>query len=303
MPARELADCLVIGAGPAGMTAGLYLRRFHRDVAVVGGDDSRAALIPVSHNYPGFPDGIPGTALLERLRRQLAEVDGAVTAGRVEALVHADEGVFAARVGDATLHARTVVMATGILDREPRVPGIADLRQRGLLRQCPICDGYEFTGRRIAVIGAGDHGAREALFLRNYSERVTFIAVDDEHMPDAAAAADLRARAIDVVRGAVTAATPDGGGVRVELAGGATHSFDVLYAALGATPRAKLAVDLGAAVDDIGALVVDAHCRTTVPGLYAAGDVVHGLDQLAVSVGQAAIAATAIHNELRSRGL
>ena len=302
MPPRELADCLVIGAGPAGMTAGLYLRRFHRAVTIVGGDDSRAALIPVSHNYPGFPDGIPGTALLDRLRRQLAEVDGEVTPGRVDALGRADEG-FEARVGDAIVRARTVVMATGILDREPSVPGIADLRKRGLLRQCPICDGYEFTGRRIAVIGAGDHGAREALFLRNYSERVTFVAIDDAHMPPEAAAAQLRARGIDVVRGQVAAATPEGDGVRLKLAGGTSHAFDVLYAALGATPRADLARALGAAADDIGALVVDAHCRTTVPGLYAAGDVVHGLDQLAVSVGQAAIAATAIHNDLRARGL
>jgi thioredoxin reductase (NADPH) len=302
MPPRELADCLVIGAGPAGMTAGLYLRRFHRAVAVVGGNDSRAALIPVSHNYPGFPEGIPGTKLLERLRRQLAEVDGAVTDGRVETLVRADDG-FAAGVGNAVVHARTVVMATGLLDREPRVPGIADLRKRGLLRQCPICDGYEFTGRRIAVIGAGDHGAREALFLRNYSEQVTFIAVDDAHLPPESAAADLRARAIDVVCGEVISATPDGGAVRIELAGGVSCTFDVLYAALGATPRAELATALGAKTDDVGALVVDAHCRTTVDGLYAAGDVVHGLDQLAVSVGQAAIAATAIHNELRARGL
>jgi len=302
MPPGELADCLVIGAGPAGMTAGLYLRRFHRRVTIVGGDDSRAALIPVSHNYPGFPDGIPGTALLERLRRQLAEVDGEVTSGRIDALVQAGDG-FEAKSGETVVRARTVVMATGIVDREPRVPGIADLRKRGLLRQCPICDGYEFTGRRIGVVGAGDHGAREALFLRNYSERVAFIAIDDEHVPREAAAEQLRARAIDVVRGPVTAAVPDSGGVRVALAGGAPRLFDVLYAALGAIPRSDLARDLGAATDDIGALVVDAHCRTTLPGLFAAGDVVHGLDQLAVSVGQAAIAATAIHNDLRARGL
>ena len=77
----------------------------------------------------------------------------------------------------------------------------------------------------------------------------------------------------------------------------------MLYAALGGTPRSALARDLGAEVDAIGALVVDAHCRTSVPGVYAAGDVVHGLDQLAVSVGQAAIAATAIHNDLRARDL
>jgi thioredoxin reductase (NADPH) len=301
VPSRGLVDCLVIGAGPAGMTAGLYLRRFHRDVRVIGGDDSRAALIPVSHNYPGFPDGIPGTALLERLRRQLADVDGEVVPGRVDALLQTDDG-FEARAGADTVRARMVVMATGILDREPRVPGIADLRKRGLLRQCPICDGYEFTGRRIAVVGSGDHGAREALFLRNYSERVTLVTLDDAHRPGDAAAAQLRTRAIGLVCGEMTAAAPDGAGVRVEV-GGTSYLFDVLYAALGATPRAELARDLGAATDDIGALVVDAHCRTTVRGLYAAGDVVHGLDQLSVSVGQAAIAATAVHNDLRARGL
>ena len=302
MAADDLLDCVVIGAGPAGMTAGLYLRRFHRRVAVVGGDDSRAALIPVSHNYPGFPEGIPGTALLARLRRQLEEVDGAVTAGRVDSLSRAD-GVFHARGHAAAWRARSVVMATGIVDGEPHVPGVADLRARGLLRQCPICDGYEFTNRRIGIIGAGEHAAREAIFLRNYSDRVTLIAAADGDPPPPACVTELRERGVALASGTVQAATPVDGHVRVELAGGGAHAFDVLYAALGASPRSQLARELGAATDAQGALIVDAHCRTTVPGLYAAGDVVHGLDQLAVSVGQAAIAATAIHNDLRERGL
>jgi len=302
MQPPDLLDCLVIGAGPAGMTAGLYLRRFHRRVSIVGGDDSRAALIPASHNYPGFPEGIPGSALLSRLRRQLEEVDGFVTKGRVDALAEVD-GAFEARCGGETLRARTVVMATGMLDREPRVPGIANLRDLGLLRQCPICDGYEFTGRRIGIVGAGDHGAREALFLRNYSEHVTLIAQDEDHAPGPDAAAQLQQRGIGLVCGEVVAATPADGHVRVHLGAGAAHDFDVLYAALGALPRSGLARALGAKTDALGALVVDAHCRTTVANLYAAGDVVAGLDQLAVSVGQAAIAATAIHNDLRARGV
>jgi thioredoxin reductase (NADPH) len=236
------------------------------------------------------------------LRRQLAEVDGSVIPGKVDALV-AGDGVFEARSGDRGWRARTIVIATGMLDREPRVPGIANLRALGLLRQCPICDGYEFTGRRIGIVGAGDHGAREALFLRHYSEHVTLIAADDAHVPGPEAVAQLEQRGIPVVCGEVVAATPTEGRVTVHLAGGDAHDFDVLYAALGALPRSGLARNLGAEVDALGALVVDAHCRTTVPGLYAAGDVVAGLDQLAVSVGQAAIAATAIHNGLRARGV
>lgn len=302
MTQRDLVDCLVIGAGPAGMTAGLYLRRFHRRVTVVGGEDSRAARIPVSHNYPGFPEGIPGGVLLSRLRRQLAEVDGSVVAAKVDVL-DAVDGAFEARCGEERLHARTVVMATGMLDREPRVPGIANLRKLGLLRQCPICDGYEFTGRRIGIVGAGDHGAREALFLRHYSDRVTLITVDEEHALAPEAAAQLEQRGIGIVCGEVVAATPADAHVRVHFADAVAQDFDVLYAALGALPRSGLARTLGAKTDPLGALVVDAHCRTTVPNLYAAGDVVAGLDQLAVSVGQAAIAATAIHNDLRARGL
>ena len=294
--AHDRLDCLVIGAGPAGMTAGMYLRRFHRDVRIVHRGDSRALRIPRSHNYPGFPDGIPGTELLARLHTQLSNVGGDVVEGDVESIEAVGDG-FVASIGGDAVEAATVLLATGVVDVEPRLPGIAALRERGLLRQCPICDGFEFTDRRIGVIGAGPHGARETLFLCNYSRQVCFIAGDALDDPWER---DLRERNVTRLSTEVVKAAPTSeGAVRLVMGDGATHEFDVLYAALGARPRSALAASLGARLDPQGGIVVDAHCRTSVRGVFAAGDVVSGLDQLAVAVGHAAIAATAIHNDLR----
>lgn len=278
------------------MTAGLYLRRFWRSVHIVHDATSRAARIPRSHNYPGFPDGIPGTALLERLRRQLEEVGGALHEGEVTVLAR-DHDQFSARIGDEVVRARSVVLATGQLDRVPQVEGIDAVRARALLRQCPICDGYEFTDRNIAVIGAGAHGMRECLFLCNYSRSVCLIEEQPADEPGLVAA--LESRGVERLRARVQAAaiTPDAK-VELRFANGTSRVFDVAYSALGATPRSQLARMAGADLDLQGCVVVDTHCESSVPGLYAAGDVVSGLDQIAVAVGHAAIAATAIHNRL-----
>jgi thioredoxin reductase (NADPH) len=296
-PDDQSVDCLIVGAGPAGLTAGMYLRRFHRSVRIVHDDDSRAKRIPLSHNYPGFPQGIPGHELLARLHTQLKDVGGDITQGRVDEIAASPDGGFRARIGNTEVHCAKVLLATGVVDIEPRVPGIADLRARGLLRQCPICDGFEFTGRRIGVIGTGNHGARETLFLRNYSDDVCLIAGDDL---EPQFETELRKRTVRRLPPEVreAAATPEGH-VRVVMSDGQVHEFDVLYAALGARPRSTLAAKLGAALDERGGVIVDRHCSTNVPGVYAAGDVVSGLDQIAVAVGHAAIAATSIHNALR----
>jgi len=294
----ESVDCLIVGAGPAGLTAGLYLRRFHRNVKVVDAGNARALRIPRSHNVPGFVDGIPGHELVARLYEQFADVGGSVRTARVTRLQR-DEHGFLAEVGDERVHARMVLLATGSRDEEPRVPGATELRDRGLLRQCPVCDGFEFSGRRIAVLGPGRHAARESLFIRHFSEQLVWLSDDDDTEPDEAMAQRLADRRVQRLRGCVQRAEPhDDGGVCITLADGSQHGFDVLYAALGCHPRAELGAQLGAELDDGGNLVVDAKCRTTVPGLYAAGDVTGGLDQIVVAAGQAAIAATGIHNNL-----
>ncbi|WKB51713.1 NAD(P)/FAD-dependent oxidoreductase [Eleftheria terrae] len=298
-----LHDCLIIGAGPAGLMAGIYLRRFHRDVRILDAGASRAKRIPTSHNCPGFPDGVSGHELLQRLRQQLEGCGGCVESGQVQQLRRdAGDGVFTAQAGARVWRSRSVVLATGVVDVEPQLPGIDALRGRALLRYCPICDGFEFSGQRIGVVGRGRHGAREALFVRNYSARVTLLCLQPGDRPDAEALGWLQEAQVRVLDGPFTGVEESAEGAATAVAeDGQRHGFDVLYAALGSTARSELASQLGAAMDASGCLTVDSHLRTSVEGLYAAGDVVSSLDQVAVALGQAAIAAAAIHNSLPPR--
>ena len=301
MPPDQL-DCLVIGAGPAGLTAALYLARFQRRVAVVDGGDSRAAWIPSSHNIPFFPEGIPGRDLLARQRAALERYGTAILPGTVAALVK-DEAGFAAtfRAPDGEerrLAARRVLLATGAVDVDPALPDLPDAVRRGLVRYCPICDGYESRGRRIAVIGHGDHGLAEASFIaRTYSSDVTLLSLGQPLRLDAGQREKAAGQNIKLVEQQIAALLVEDDRIAaLRGAGGEEYRFDVLYSALGIHYRSELAAPLGAERESSGALRVDAHNQTTVKGLYAAGDVVRGLDQIAVAMGHAAIAATRIHN-------
>ena len=174
-------EVLIVGAGPAGLTAATYLGRFRRRTLVIDAGEPRACWIPVSHNMPGFPAGIGGSDILKRMREQAEEYGALITPGRVETLAHDGEG-FVAQVEGRTIRARAVLLATGVVDHHPNLPGVERAVQRSLVRVCPICDGYEATGKTVAVIGQSDKGAREAAFMRTYSDRVTLIHIGS---PDA----------------------------------------------------------------------------------------------------------------------
>lgn len=294
----EVLDCVVVGAGPAGLAAGLYLRRFHRQVRIVDAGGGRARRISRSHNVAGFPGGVSGLELLGRMERQLQQVGGQVMHGTVRSLRSSD-GLLGVELARETLWARSVMLCTGVKDRLPPVPGVAAVEAADLMRHCPICDGYEHSGKRIGVVGRSLHGVREAAFLKRFSGDVSFIGTGplDHASQQALRAAGLRALPGEPVGFAVG---PQGG-VVVSTRDGSDHRFDVLYAALGVDPCAQLAAGLNARLDATGNIVTDAHGLTSVDNLYAAGDVVRALDQIGVAVGQAAIAATAIHNRLDGR--
>lgn len=299
------ADCLVVGAGPAGLTAATYLRRFHRRVAVVDSGASRALWIDRSNNCPGFPEGIGGAELLGRLRRQLAAAQGTVTEAEVTSLRRDPaNGLFCAGVGRRLLYARTVLLATGVVDALPPLPGVEGVRRRGLLRQCPICDGHEHSGRRIAVIGptpGDEHAAREAAFLTRYSDQVMLAGLEPAPpgAPEGFITAPATGSRVRVLPHPVVRLSTRSAQVALQLAdGGGVVTVDALYAALGVQPRNALALALGARCDEAGNLLIDDHSRTSVPELYAAGDLTQGLDQIVVAQAQGAIAATTIHNSL-----
>ena len=292
----DQTDVLVIGAGPAGLTAATYLARFRRRVLVADGGGSRARWIPLSHNMPGFPDGITGDAILARMGDQAVEYGAVIEPGRVERLTWAGEG-FAAELNGRVVEARAVLLATGVTDNHPNLPGVERAIERGLVRICPICDAYEATDKAVAVLGRDDMGAREAAFLRTYSDRVTLIHAGDARA--LTAQAEMDRLGVEVIHAGIEAVTLENDRVTALTWAGGERAFDLVYSALGAPPNTDLARGLGAVRDEDGCLTVDDHQRTRAPGLYAAGDVVRGLNQIAVATAEAAIAATDIHNRLR----
>ena len=290
------ADVLIIGAGPAGLTAATYLGRFLRRVRVADGGEPRACWIPMSHNMPGFPAGIGGDDILTRMREQALEYGADIRPGRVERLMR-DEDAFVAVIDGERISARAVLLATGVIDHHPDLPGVERAVQRSLVRICPICDAYEATDKAVAILGDSDKGAREAAFMRTYSDRVTLIHIGPA---DALTKADELARlGVEVIATPLETVQLEKDRVTALGWGGRTRAFDLVYSALGTSPNAELAQGLGAHVAGDGRLEVDLHQTTSVPGLYAAGDVVRGLNQIAVATAEAAVAATAIHNALR----
>lgn len=295
-----MIDCLIVGAGPAGLTAAIYLRRFLRNIMIVDSGRSRARLIPRSHNYPGFPDGITGPELLSRLRAQLTRYGGEVTSGTVRGLRKTGDNSFVAEIDGEAVQARTVLLATGLEDVEPDIAGFQLLKEQALIRFCPICDGYEFKERRICIIGNDDHAVREAAFIKNFSDSLVLLDIDGKIAENAELMQRLEESAVEWLSGenCHLTHTPDTAPVQLHMANGESRHFDVVYCALGTRVRSQLAVDMGVKCDGQMCLEIDRHLQTSIEGIYAAGDVANNLDQLAVAAGEAAIASTAIHNAL-----
>ena len=309
----DCIDCLIIGAGPAGLAAAIYLARFRRRIAILDSGFSRASLIPASHNCPGFPEGISGKELLRLLRLQASRFKVRVEKGEVTSLKRAGTG-FEAIITNCienssklrgtpptppkTLRAATILLATGTADRIRKIPDWTMGVKRGLIRLCPICDAYEAKDQAMAVLSSSARrGVNHALFLRTYTSALTLIL--SEAILAAPEQRKLHRAGIDVIKDTpreirvIGHAKP-----AIILSDGKELHFDVIYPMLGESPRSGLATQLGARCNKDGKLIVDRHQRTTVPALYAAGDVVDELNQISVAMGHAAVAATDIHNRL-----
>lgn len=291
-------DCVVVGGGPGGLTAALYLARFHRSCLVIDSGASRAELIPRSRNYPGFPPGISGLDLLARLREQACGYGAQIEQGFVDSIEPYTEG-FLIRYGEGSCHARRVILATGIEDTLPEMDDARAAIAAGTVRLCAICDGYEVNGDNVAVYGEAESAITHAVFLRTFTDRVTVVVHGEADACDEAIAL-ARHYDIRLIGDQVEALHACEEGVELVTREQGTHRFDIIYPNLGARFRSELALQLGVECDECGALKVDDHLQTNVPGLYALGDVVVGLKQMSVAVGHAAQAATAVHNSLES---
>ena len=208
----------------------------------------------------------------------------------------------AAVTNGETLLASHVVIATGVVDVEPPLPNALEAVRRGLVRQCPICDGYEMIDRKLVVIGRGTLGLGEALFLRTYTPDITLVTLGDRLELSEDNRRRMEDAGIRAMETPVSEISLEGDRIaRLVFADGGTLTFDAIYSALGTHPRADLAATLGL---DLGAdrrILTDGHQHTSIEGCYAAGDIVSGLNQIGVAMAQGEIAAVDIHNRLRAR--
>ncbi len=294
----EPLDCLIVGGGPAGLTAAIYLARFLLDIRVIDAGKSRASWIPTSHNHAGYPEGINGKELLRLMREQAQRYGAKIETARVTK-IERDGDLFTAEWGSGPVQARSVLLATGVTNRRPPID--EDLHDealaRGLIRYCPICDGYEVTDKRVGVIGSGGHGVAEAVFLRSYTADVTLIAPDSALEVSAEDQAKLAEAGIKTVDGPAAAVAAQEDCIVVDTAEG-HYVFDSVYPALGSDTHTQLAEMVGASLAGDACVTVDDHQRTSVAGFYAAGDVVLGLDQISHAMGEGGVAATTIRNDL-----
>jgi thioredoxin reductase (NADPH) len=296
-------DCAIVGGGPGGLVSALYLRRFQRKVVLVTTGKPRAAWIPRTQNLIGYERGISGPLLLRRLRRQVSRfgMDWYATGAQARRIpggfeLELDEG--------GRLRARKLILATGMRDVQPELENLAELRQAGLLRYCSICDAYEYRGQPIAVLAADDAGLQKALFLRHWTRDLRLI-VPERMTIGSRRMAQLRAARIRVsaCRALRAEAARGGRGLWLALDERAPIQVRAAYVELGCTvPDRAFHRIRGIRKAAPGHLVCSSEQRTTVPGLYGVGDCVNVLGQISVAAGQAAVAATAIHNELLSEG-
>ncbi|MGZ4126582.1 MAG: thioredoxin-disulfide reductase [Actinomycetota bacterium] len=285
------ANVIVIGSGPSGLTAALYAARANLEPLVIEGAAPYGQLMLTTdvENYPGFPDGILGPELMEKFRAQ-AERFGSRFVTADVTRVDFSRSPFVAEVGDETYEADSVIVSTGAKARMLDVPGERELLGRGV-STCATCDGFFFRGKELVVVGGGDSAMEEAIFLTKFATKVTIV-----HRRSSLRASKImqeRALAnekisfvwdsvVDEVLGSSGAVT----GVKlknVESGDVTDFTTDGLFIAIGHDPNTQLfkgQLDL----DDNGYIVLDhPSTRTSVPGVFACGDVVDHIYRQAIT--------------------
>ena len=293
-------DVLVVGAGPCGLSAALVLARARRDVLVVDAGEPRNAAADRVHGVL-TRDGTPPGELLALGRAEVERCGARVVAGRVTALAgRAPEGFTADLADGSRVRARRVVVATGLHDELPEVPGLAQRWGRDVLH-CPYCHGAEVADEPLAVLGSGPHDADEALLLRQWSDRVVLVLPEDVEVDDLPARR-MAARGVEVVRGRVTGLrVQDDALAGLELAGGAAVACRALFLGPVLRGRDDLLRRAGARTEPSGFgdyAVTQPSGLTTVPGLYATGNVASPAELVVDALAAGSRTAVAVNYEL-----
>ena len=304
---NDIIPVVMVGAGPSALAAAIYTTREAIDTVlyekgVVGG---LAAITDQVDNYPGFPDGIAGMQLAEQLQKQAERFGAKIEYGDVSALRH-ESGVNIVTVDGKDVAARAVLIATGSDYNKLGIPGEKELYGRGV-HYCATCDGAFYKGKRLAVVGGGNSGVQEAIFLTRFASHIDLLVrstvkaskvLQDELQPyidDGKVTVHVKTVPQEIVakNGVVRAVRAQCDGKPVEFA------VDGVFVFIGLKPNTQFLAGSGVELDTRGLIKTDEHLATNVPGVFASGDVRSGATmQVASAVGEGATAALSIREYL-----
>ncbi|MEW5748213.1 MAG: FAD-dependent oxidoreductase [Candidatus Thermoplasmatota archaeon] len=295
-------DVLIIGAGPAGLAAGIYARRAGLGCLVLekGVPGGQVLTSPMIENYPGFPE-IPGMKLMDQMAehaRRYVDIREGEEVVRVKGGERFDVTTTSGRYS-----ARALILTTGSTHRKLGVKGEEGMTGRGV-SYCATCDGFFYKKREAIVVGGGNTALTDALYLHSIECRVSIVHRRDSFRADRHLQESVAERKIPVLLDTVVEEIVGGESVtavklrNVKTGAVATRPVDGVFVAVGEIPSNQLAVELGLEIDEGGFVVVDKTFRTNVPYVYAAGDLSGGIRQIVAAVHGGAAAALACFEDL-----
>jgi thioredoxin reductase len=297
----RMYDVVVVGGGPAGLSAATWLARYRRSVLVVDSREYRNRWVTQSHGYLASDPADP-MGLLAMARAQVSRYptvgfcDGAVTTARRD-----DQGRFVVGVGDQEFVALRMVLATGVVDQFPEVVGFFDHYGVSVFH-CPTCDGYEAKDRTVVVFGWSESVTGFALELLDWAGRLTILTQGRRFEGDERDRQILADHGVELVEDdAVELVGEPGRLQRIRLRSGASIEVDLVFFSIAHHARVHLAEQLGCELTEDGCLLVDSEGQTTIEGLYAAGDVTPGIQLVSVAVGTGATAGVACATSLQGQ--
>jgi thioredoxin reductase len=284
-------DAVVVGGGPSGLAAATWLARYRRSVVVVDSGEYRNRWVDEAHGYLSQSSLRP-LEFLRACRDELLTYDEVTVVSGTVASVAGVCDAFAVDIAGASdaLHARRLVLATGVEDEFPDVAGFFDHYGTSVFH-CPVCDGYEARRRDVVVFGWGEHVTGFALAMLTWASTVTVVTDGRDFEGDAGDKHALRAAGVAIVEDVAAELVGPRGDLRaVRLRSGVELPCGMAFFSIGHRPRSELALALGCEVGEADCVAVAGVGRTTVAGVFAAGDLVPGLQLVQVAAGKGAVA-------------
>ena len=283
----DRVEILIIGQGPAGLSAAIYAGRAGMKTRILGCDPKVAGDYTID-NYFGFPEPVTGKELMERGVRQAKKFGVDLGCERVLG-IHPQESGYRVSTESGEIEACAVILATGVSRVRPGIPNIADYEGRGV-SYCVSCDGFFYRGKPVMVVGEGIFAANQALELLQYTPQVTVCTQGKTPDMTPPFAEKLSEAGIHVLENKIVTLEGDGELAAVVFADGKRETLDGLFVAMGQASASDFAYSLGL-VKNGEFIDVDARQQTNLPGIFAAGDCVGRFLQIAVAVGEGALAA------------